>query len=162
MKPSSRFGARGSLAAAQKDALGVAQAPAQLEQKRAAAHARASGQRTAEHSGLLAGGKLRALLELYFSDVGGEVPGWMVSQGSAQPAAAIKENRRDTAASSPAAAQLFRGEKGDFNGIVEGLNNKLKLTLRKSYGFRSDLARKVALYHALAKLPEPQLTHSFF
>ncbi len=56
----------------------------------------------------------------------------------------------------------FEAKKEISNGIVEGLNNKLKLTLRKSYGFRSDLARKVALYHALAKLPEPQLTHSFF
>jgi hypothetical protein len=45
---------------------------------------------------------------------------------------------------------------------VEGLNNKLKLTLKRSYGFRTDLARKVALYHALAHLPEPHLTHSFF
>ena len=56
----------------------------------------------------------------------------------------------------------FVAKKEISNGVVEGLNNKLKLTLRKSYGFRSDLARKVALYHALAKLPEPQVTHSFF
>jgi transposase len=46
--------------------------------------------------------------------------------------------------------------------LVEGLNNKLKLTLKRSYGFRTDLARKIALFHALGKLPEPQLTHSFF
>jgi len=48
------------------------------------------------------------------------------------------------------------------SAAVEGLNNKLKLTLKKSYGFRTDLARKVALYHALAHLPEPPLAHSFF
>jgi transposase len=56
----------------------------------------------------------------------------------------------------------FAAKKEFSNAIVEGLNNKLKLTLRKSYGFRTDLARKVALYHALGQLPQPQLTHSFF
>ena len=56
----------------------------------------------------------------------------------------------------------FEAKKEFSNGIVEGLNAKLKLTLKKSYGFRTALARKVALYHALAKLPEPEITHSFF
>jgi transposase len=56
----------------------------------------------------------------------------------------------------------FEARKEFSNSIVEGLNNKLKTTLKKSYGFRTDIARKVALYHALAKLPEPPLTHSFF
>jgi transposase len=56
----------------------------------------------------------------------------------------------------------FEAKKQFTNSIVEGLNNKLKTTLKRSYGFRSDLARKVALYHALAKLPLPPLTHLFF
>ena len=56
----------------------------------------------------------------------------------------------------------FEAQKQFSNSIVEGLNNKLKLTLKRSYGFRTDLARKVALFHALGKLPEPNLTHSFF
>jgi transposase len=56
----------------------------------------------------------------------------------------------------------FAAKKEFSNAVVEGFNNKLKLTLRKSYGFRTDLARKVALLHALGRLPEPQLTHSFF
>ena len=56
----------------------------------------------------------------------------------------------------------FIARKEYSSGVVEGLNNKLKLTLKKSYGFRTDLARKVALYHTLAHLPEPPLTHSFF
>jgi len=56
----------------------------------------------------------------------------------------------------------FIARKEYSSGVVEGLNNKLKLTLKRSYGFRADLARKVALYHALARLPEPPLTHSFF
>jgi len=56
----------------------------------------------------------------------------------------------------------FLARKEYSSGVVEGLNNKLKLTLKRSYGFRSDLARKVALYHTLARLPEPEITHSFF
>jgi transposase len=48
------------------------------------------------------------------------------------------------------------------SGVVEGLNAKVKLTLKRSYGFRTENAREVALYHALGKLPEPIFTHSFF
>ena len=32
------------------------------------------------------------------------------------------------------------------SGVVEGLNNKVKLTTRKSYGFRTENAVKLALY----------------
>jgi len=48
------------------------------------------------------------------------------------------------------------------HGIVEGLNNKAKLTIRKSYGLRSPEILEMALYHALGKLPEPKLTHEFY
>ena len=46
-------------------------------------------------------------------------------------------------------------------GIVEGFNNKAKLTTRKAYGFRSFKAAETALYHALGKLPESDLAHRF-
>lgn len=46
-------------------------------------------------------------------------------------------------------------------GIVEGFNNKAKLTSRKSYGFRSTEVLQIALYHSLAKLPERKSTHEF-
>ena len=42
------------------------------------------------------------------------------------------------------------------------LNNKAKLTMRKSYGFRTFHVTEIALYHALGKLPEPHVTHRFF
>jgi transposase len=45
--------------------------------------------------------------------------------------------------------------------VTEGLNKKLKLTTRKAYGFRTFDAVKVALYHNLGALPEPELTHRF-
>lgn len=47
-------------------------------------------------------------------------------------------------------------------GTVEGLNNKAKLTMRKSYGFRSQRIVQLALYHSLGKLPEPNFTHRFW
>ena len=53
--------------------------------------------------------------------------------------------------------------KGQFSsGIVEGFNNKVKLTVRKSYGFRTFYATEIALFHALGALPVPKTTHEFF
>ena len=46
-------------------------------------------------------------------------------------------------------------------GAVEGLNNKLKASIRTSYGFRTPKAIKIMLYHKLGALPEPELTHRF-
>jgi len=46
-------------------------------------------------------------------------------------------------------------------GIIEGFNNKAKLTMRKSYGFREYQTIELALYHQLGNLPQPELTHRF-
>jgi transposase len=56
----------------------------------------------------------------------------------------------------------FRARKAFSSGIVEGLNNKAKVTTRKAYGFRTFKMLELALYHVLGKLPEPTLTHSFY
>src|SRR5450631_2943204 len=56
----------------------------------------------------------------------------------------------------------FRANKALSSGVVEGLNNKAKVTMRKSYGFRTFPILELALYHSLAKLPEPPLAHDFF
>jgi transposase len=56
----------------------------------------------------------------------------------------------------------FRAQKLFSSGVVEGLNNKAKVTMRKSYGFRTFRALELALYHSLGKLPEPESTHDFF
>ncbi len=55
----------------------------------------------------------------------------------------------------------FRAKKALSSGVVEGLNNKVKLTMRKSYGFRTFRSIEIALYHSLGKLPEPPITHRF-
>jgi transposase len=55
----------------------------------------------------------------------------------------------------------FRARKQAALGAVEGLNNKAKVTCRKAYGFRNLEVLKVALYHTLGCLPEPDSTHRF-
>jgi len=56
----------------------------------------------------------------------------------------------------------FRAQKMFSSRVVEGLNNKAILTMRKAYGFRTFRTLELALYHSLAKLPEPESTHDFF
>ncbi|HYL93710.1 MAG TPA: ISL3 family transposase [Alphaproteobacteria bacterium] len=56
----------------------------------------------------------------------------------------------------------FKAKKKFSSGVVEGLNGKAKVTMRKSYGFRTFRILELALYHSLGKLPEPELTHEFF
>jgi transposase len=56
----------------------------------------------------------------------------------------------------------FRAHKLFSSGVVEGLNNKAKVTMRRSYGFRTFRVLELALYHSLGKLPEPESTHEFF
>lgn len=50
---------------------------------------------------------------------------------------------------------------GLSSGIVEGFNNKAKLTMRKAYGFKEFETIQIALFHQLGKLPEPKTTHKF-
>jgi hypothetical protein len=48
------------------------------------------------------------------------------------------------------------------SGVVEGLNNEAKVTMRKSYSFRTFRSLELAPHHSLGKLPEPESTHEFF
>ncbi|WP_419591844.1 transposase, partial [Thiolapillus sp.] len=56
----------------------------------------------------------------------------------------------------------FKAKKAFSSGIVEGLNNKAKVTTRNSYGFRTYRGAEIALYHALGNLPTPPMTHRFY
>ena len=52
--------------------------------------------------------------------------------------------------------------KGEISaGAVEGLNNKVRVVTRRSYGFRTYEAMELALYHTLGRLPEPESGHRF-
>jgi transposase len=55
----------------------------------------------------------------------------------------------------------FRAKGTISAGIIEGFNNKAKLTMRKSYGFREYETIELALYHQLGNLPQPEFTHEF-
>jgi len=55
----------------------------------------------------------------------------------------------------------FRAKGEISNGAVEGLNNKIRVITRRSYGFRTYEAMEIALYHTLGRLPEPESTHRY-
>ena len=56
----------------------------------------------------------------------------------------------------------FKAKGGISSGAVEGLNNKIRVVTRRSYGFRTYEAMEIALYHTLGRLPEPdEFTHRF-
>ena len=73
----------------------------------------------------------------------------------------IKRVARSIRAHQALILNWFAARKEFSTGIVEGLNYKIKLTLRKAYGYRSLEVAEIALYHALGRLPEPNLTHEF-
>ena len=73
----------------------------------------------------------------------------------------MKKMARTLRAHRPLLLNWFRAKGAVSAGTVEGFNNKAKLTLRKSYGFRTYTAMEMALYHALGSLPEPPVTHRF-
>ena len=138
--------------------MGAPQTPAQLDGQGKTAHERFARHQPALHPRFPPGGKLRTFLDLRLAGVGWEIlDAWCrrVARSRLDPlkktAATLKRHRQ-------LLLNYFAAKKELTNSIVEGLNNKLKLILKRSFGFRTDLARKVALYHALAKLPEPSLT----
>jgi len=56
----------------------------------------------------------------------------------------------------------FRAKKQYNNGISEGMNYKIDLTVRRAFGYRSFAVIKSALYHQYGNLPEPVFTHRFW
>jgi hypothetical protein len=56
----------------------------------------------------------------------------------------------------------FKAKKQFSSGIIEGLNNKAKVTMRKEYGYMTFRIAELSLYHVLGRLPEPKLAHRFF
>ena len=61
----------------------------------------------------------------------------------------------------PLTLNWFKAKGRLSSGVVEGLNLKAKLTMRKAYGFRTLKCLQIALYHELGKLPEPEYFHRF-
>jgi transposase len=73
----------------------------------------------------------------------------------------IKKVARTIRVHRPLILNWFAAKKEFSCGIVEGLNYRIKLTVRKAYGFRTLEAAEIALYHTLGRLPEPELAHEF-
>ena len=55
----------------------------------------------------------------------------------------------------------FKAGKLYNSGIVEGLNLRINLCMRKAYGYRSFKLLQISLFHTLGDLPEPKFTHRF-
>ena len=73
----------------------------------------------------------------------------------------MKKVARMLRAHEPLILNWFRAKGEISNGAVEGLNNKIRVVTRRSYGFRTFEAMELALYHTLGHLPEPESTHRF-
>ena len=55
----------------------------------------------------------------------------------------------------------FRAKGEISSGAVEGLNNKIRVVTRRSYGFRTYEAMENPLYHTLGRHPGPESGHRF-
>ena len=73
----------------------------------------------------------------------------------------MKKVARMLRAHEPLILNWFRAKGELSSGAVEGLNNKIRVVTRRSYGFRTYEAMETALYHNLGRLPEPESTHRF-
>src|SRR5262250_1280264 len=73
----------------------------------------------------------------------------------------MKKVARMLPAHEPLILNWLRAKGEISSGAVEGLNNKIRVVTRRSYGFRTFEAMEVALYHTLGRLPEPESTHRY-
>ena len=86
--------------------------------------------------------------------------GWVqkVKESGIKPmvrVAAMLENHHDLL------LNYFRAKRQYTNAVTEGLNHKARVSLGRAYGHRSYDVMQIAMYHTLAELPEPPLTHRF-
>ena len=96
----------------------------------------------------------------YPANAGKFLDGWCkrVMRSRIEP---MKKVARSLRTHRPLLLNWFAARKQFSSGIVEGMNNKIKTTARKSYGFGTQEVLQVALYHTLADLPLPPVTHRF-
>ena len=73
----------------------------------------------------------------------------------------IKKFVKTIRAHQPLIMNWFKAKKAYSSGIVEGMNRNVNLVTRKAYGFRSYEVLKIALFHTMGCLPEPESTHRF-
>jgi transposase len=73
----------------------------------------------------------------------------------------IKKFVKTIRAHQPLIMNWFKAKKAYSSGIVEGMNRNVNLVTRKAFGFRSYEVLKIALFHTMGGLPEPESTHRF-
>jgi len=73
----------------------------------------------------------------------------------------IKKFVRTVRKHQPLMMNWFKAKKAYSSGAVEGLNRKINLVTRKAYGYKSYEVMKIALFHTMGALPEPEITHRF-
>jgi len=95
-------------------------------------------------------------------DTGAELRPGRPALDSARDEALRGHVRRRARRLSAPTLNYFRAKKQFSSGVIEGLNNKAKVTLRKAYGYRTFRIAELSLYHVLGRLPEPKLAHRFF
>jgi len=100
---------------------------------------------------------LPGFLALPFAELGSGVSVGVDGASVAQPDGADEEG----GAHEELLINWFRAKGEVSSGAVEGLNNKIRVVTRRSYGFRTFDAMEKALYHTLGRLPEPESTHRF-
>lgn len=61
----------------------------------------------------------------------------------------------------PLMVNWFKAKKAYSSGTVEGLNRKINLVTRKFFGFKSYEVLRIALFHTMGNLLEPEMTHEF-
>jgi hypothetical protein len=74
----------------------------------------------------------------------------------------VKKFARTVRAYRELVLNYFRAKKQFPSGIIESLNNKAKVTPRKTYGYRMFRIAELSLCHVPGKLPEPKHAHRFF
>ena len=151
-------GARRLRACLEEDPLVRAEAPGKPDQATTVPPARPAALQLADRASLSAEGGLPAVLGVTSSPswAGKFLDEWccQVMRSRIEPMKKIARTLRSHRA---LILNYFRARKQFSSGVVEGLNNKAKLTMRKSYGFRTFHVTETALYHALGKLPEPDV-----
>lgn len=73
----------------------------------------------------------------------------------------IKKFVKTIRAHQPLIMNWFKAKKAYSSGIVEGMNRNVNLVTRKAFGFRSYEVLKIALFHTMGGLPEPESIHRF-
>jgi hypothetical protein len=74
---------------------------------------------------------------------------WAAGMTDPDPGLPMQKIARTLRSHRPLILNDFRARQQRSSGVVEGLNNQAKPTMRKSYGFCTVHVTEIALYHAL-------------